>query len=221
MEKKYSRVKIVATGRALRIIDIAIIFLLSPFWVPVFFLVATICRIGQGSPVFFTQERLGLGAKPIEVTKFRTMIKDADSFLDAEGRPTCIRVTVIGRYLRKSGLDELPQIINVLRGDMSLVGPRPVLPSFLKKLEDGEHHPRFLVRPGITGKAQVAGRNMVKWSERLDLDAQFVSEFSLGQYIQVLLHTPLAILKPTVSSDRNGEQVDDLMKGVKRPYDTP
>jgi lipopolysaccharide/colanic/teichoic acid biosynthesis glycosyltransferase len=138
------------------------------------------------------------------------MIRDADAYLDAEGRPTRDRVTRVGRVLRRIGVDELPQLLNVLRGDMSLVGPRPVLPEKVERIPGGTAHPRFSVPPGLTGPAQVAGRNQVLWSRRLELETRYVERRGVVPNLRWILATPWALTRPTVAKDRNPEDVDDL-----------
>lgn len=140
----------------------------------------------MGSPVFFKQTRIGLRGKPFTLIKFRTM-RDA---LDAQGNalPDAQRLTPFGEWLRRSSADELPELWNILRGDMSVVGPRPLLPEYLPYYtteELGRHH----MRPGITGLAQVHGRNATNWNTRLALDVRYVQEFSLWLDIKILWRT--------------------------------
>lgn len=153
---------------------------------PVIAAVALAVRVKLGSPVFFRQERPGLHGRPFRMVKFRTM-RDA---ADAEGRPLPDeqRLTRFGRLLRSSSLDELPELWNVLRGDMSLVGPRPLLTEYLP-LYSARHARRHEVRPGLTGWAQVNGRNALTWPERLDLDAWYVEHRSLALDLRILLRT--------------------------------
>ncbi|MBS7548318.1 sugar transferase [Dietzia massiliensis] len=195
-----------------RIIDILVLVAAAPFWMLALALTAALSRLLQGAPVFFKQERLGKNAQVFQVLKFRTMLNDADSFLDDQGLPTIDRITPLGRVLRRTSLDELPQLVNVLRGQMALVGPRPMLPSWLEKIPGGASHPRFTVNQGITGLAQVTGRNQLKWSKRLELDADFAKARSIALYLSVLLRTPASLFKPTVAHDRNSKQVDDLTR---------
>ena len=196
--------------RVNRILDVAIVGMTSPAWGLLLALTATLSRLTQGKQVFFTHHRAGVNAKLFNLLKFRTMIRNADEYLDENGRPTRERVTTLGRTLRRSGLDELPQFLNVLKGDMSLVGPRPVLPEWVDRVPGQASHPRFSVLPGLTGPAQLAGRNAVKWSERLALDAHWAENPSGLRYLKIVALTPLALLKPTVAPDRNQGEVDDL-----------
>jgi sugar transferase EpsL len=143
-------------------------------------------RINLGAPVFFRQERPGLHGRPFRLVKFRTM-RDA---VGANGVPLPDeqRLTRFGRFLRASSLDELPELWNVLRGDMSLVGPRPLLTEYLP-LYSPRHARRHEVRPGVTGWAQVNGRNALTWPERLELDVWYVEHRSLGLDLRILLRT--------------------------------
>lgn len=200
------------TFSATRVLDLAALAASAPLWVPLVGVLAAINRVLNGPPVLFSQERAGLEGKPFSLLKFRTMINDADAYLDEDGHPTRDRITGFGKVMRRSSLDELPQLFNVLRGEMSLVGPRPVLPSWVEKFPRKEAHPRFSVRPGLTGLAQIAGRNTVPWTRRLALDAQWAEQPSTLNYVKIIVSTPAALLRPTVSNDRNAAAVDDLPK---------
>ncbi len=162
-------------------------------------LVACLVRWKLGRPVLFRQERPGLYAKSFRLVKFRTMTdeKDADGHL----LPDSVRLTQFGRFLRKTSLDEFPELWNVLKGDMSLVGPRPLLKEYLPFYTEREAT-RHDVRPGITGLAQVSGRNGLRWDERLELDAQYVERLTFGRDMAILWRTFLSVLKRSgVSSD--------------------
>jgi lipopolysaccharide/colanic/teichoic acid biosynthesis glycosyltransferase len=159
---------------------------------PVVLTVAYLVRTRLGRPVLFVQERPGLYGKPFRMFKFRTMT-DAR---DAEGRllPDSERLTPFGRWLRASSLDELPELINVLRGEMSLVGPRPLLVEYLP-LYSPEQARRHEVRPGITGWAQINGRNAISWDEKFSLDVWYVDHQSLWLDIKVLTLTVWRVLR--------------------------
>src|SRR5512146_261709 len=150
-----------------RLLDLTVVLLTSPVWAPLLLAVAVLVRVRLGAPVLFRQRRAGLDDQPFDVLKFRTMTDERD----AEGNllPDERRLTAFGRRLRATSLDELPELVNVLRGDMSLVGPRPLLVQYLPLYSD-VHRRRHRVRPGITGLAQVSGRNALSWPERFDLD---------------------------------------------------
>lgn len=158
---------------------------------PVLAGVALLVRTRLGSPVFFRQVRPGMRGKPFELVKFRTML-DA---VDREGNPLddALRLTPFGRFLRSSSLDELPELWNVLRGDMSLVGPRPLLMEYLP-LYTPEQARRHEVRPGITGLAQVSGRNALSWEDRFALDVRYVDNHSLALDLKILFLTVKKVL---------------------------
>ena len=158
---------------------------------PILLIVAILVRIKLGSPIFFRQSRVGLNGEIFEMVKFRTM-KDV---YDAKGNllPDEERLTAFGNFLRKSSLDELPELWNVLKGDMSLVGPRPLLVEYLP-LYSEEQMKRHQVRPGITGYAQVNGRNNISWTKKFELDVYYVENFSLWLDIKILFQTVAKVL---------------------------
>jgi lipopolysaccharide/colanic/teichoic acid biosynthesis glycosyltransferase len=149
-------------------------------------IIAVALRLTMGSPVLFRQVRPGRHGEPFTILKFRTMRDGAGS--DAE------RLTPLGRWLRASSLDELPELWNVLRGDMSLVGPRPLLVEYLP-LYSPRQARRHEVRPGLTGLAQVAGRNLVDWDERFELDVEYVETRSLALDLRIIGRTVAAVLR--------------------------
>jgi sugar transferase EpsL len=159
---------------------------------PVLLGTALAVRMRMGSPVLFRQTRPGLHGRPFTMYKFRTMRGERDArgelLSDAE------RLTPLGRFLRASSLDELPELINVLRGDMSLVGPRPLLMEYLP-LYTPEQARRHEVRPGITGWAQVNGRNAISWDEKFRLDVWYVEHAGIGLDLRILLRTVLGVLR--------------------------
>lgn len=158
---------------------------------PVMALVAWQIRKKLGSPVLFRQVRPGMGGKPFEMVKFRTM-QDA---ADAQGQmlPDSERMTPFGSFLRSSSLDELPELWNVLKGDMSLVGPRPLLMEYLP-LYSAEQYRRHEVRPGVTGWAQINGRNALSWVEKFKLDVWYVNNQSLWLDIKIIFRTVKKVL---------------------------
>ena len=168
-----------------RFIDTLVVILFAPLWLPLLAVAALCVRIAMGSPVLFKQERIGYGDKPFTIFKLRTMRMGEGT--DAE------RLTPFGRFLRKTSLDELPQFFNVLRGDMSLVGPRP-LPSAYLPLYSAEQRRRHEVRPGITGWAQVNGRNAITWKHRFELDVWYVDHRSLWLDLRIVLMTIVAVV---------------------------
>ena len=158
---------------------------------PVILIVALKVKRKLGSPVFFRQTRPGLDGKPFEMIKFRTM-RDA---YDSEGvsLPDSERITPFGRFLRSSSLDELPELWNVLRGDMSIVGPRPLRTDYLPLYNDQQAR-RHEVRPGVTGWAQINGRNSISWEEKFDLDVWYIDNRSLLFDLRIVFLTVKKVL---------------------------
>jgi len=159
---------------------------------PLMALVAILVRLRMGSPVFFLQRRPGLHGEPFVIYKFRTMTSECD----AKGNllPAAERLTPLGRFLRSTSLDELPGLLNVLKGDMSLVGPRPLLMKYLPYYSVQERK-RFEILPGITGWAQVNGRNNLSWDERLAYDVWYVENWSLVLDLKVMWLTLWQVLR--------------------------
>ena len=153
---------------------------------PVVAVAAVAVRASMGGPVFFRQERPGYGGKPFHIVKMRTMTQERD----AAGQllPDARRLTKLGRFLRASSIDELPQLWNVLRGDLSLVGPRPLLMKYLP-LYDARQRRRHDVLPGITGWAQIHGRNALTWEQKFDLDVWYVDHWSPLLDLRILAGT--------------------------------
>jgi lipopolysaccharide/colanic/teichoic acid biosynthesis glycosyltransferase len=158
---------------------------------PELLIVALAVRLGLGRPVLFRQVRPGRDGRPFELLKFRTM-RDA---CDREERPLpdVERLTELGKFLRRTSLDELPELWNVLRGDMSLVGPRPLLMEYLP-LYSAEQARRHEVRPGVTGLVQVSGRNALTWEEKFRLDVEYVEHYSLTLDMKLLVQTVRAVV---------------------------
>lgn len=159
---------------------------------PILLITAVLIRIKLGSPIFFTQDRLGKDGKVFKMIKFRTMLDAVDKW--GEPLPDEERMTSFGQLLRSTSIDELPELINVFKGDMSLVGPRPLLVEY-KELYSLEQFRRHEVRPGITGWAQVNGRNTLGWSERFKLDVEYVDNYNLFMDIKILFMTVLKVVK--------------------------
>jgi sugar transferase EpsL len=174
-----------------RIFDFLITILAMPLWIPLIGLIAIMVRVKIGSPVFFQQERCGLKGVLFRIIKFRTMTDERD----ANGclLPDVHRMTKLGVFLRSSSLDELPSLINVLLGQLSLVGPRPLLAEYLP-LYSPEQSRRHEVRPGITGWAQVNGRNAISWEDKFKLDVWYVDHNSLWLDAMILWRTVLKVL---------------------------
>lgn len=169
-----------------RIIDLLVTFWLFVSLIPILLIIGVWVVIKHGSPLFFTQIRPGLHSKPFKMVKFRTMTNAKD----AHGNllPDAERLTKFGRFLRSTSLDELPELWNVLKGDMSLVGPRPLLMEYLP-LYTPEQARRYEVRPGITGWAQINGRNAIDWEEKFKLDVWYVDNQSFWLDLKILFLT--------------------------------
>jgi lipopolysaccharide/colanic/teichoic acid biosynthesis glycosyltransferase len=185
----------------------ALIIVLAPLMA----VVGTLVWLNDRGPVFFRQYRIGLNGKPFSIWKFRTMVQNADQLLDDKGQVTsAMRITRVGRFLRKTSLDELPQLFNIVRGQMSFIGPRPGLPEHYTRYSS-EQRRRYSVRPGVTGLAQVSGRNSLPWSERIRFDLQYIDGYSLLLDVKILLRTLWVVLTGHgIVLDRNPQQVDDL-----------
>jgi sugar transferase EpsL len=182
-----------------RVFDVVATIMSLVLICPLLALVAVAIRMSMGRPIFFRQARAGLRGKAFRVFKFRTMI---DAY-DPEGRPLSdkARITSLGRLLRKTSIDELPQLLNVLKGEMSLVGPRPLKIEYLK-LYTPQQARRHEVLPGITGPAQIKGRNALTWDERFDLDVWYVDHQNLLLDLRILLQTLACLLRrDSVSAD--------------------
>lgn len=158
---------------------------------PVIGAAALAVRATMGGPVFFTQERPGLRGKPFRIFKMRTMTDERDA--SGQLLPDSARLTKLGRFLRTTSIDELPQLLNVARGQLSLVGPRPLLMQYLP-LYSAEQARRHDVLPGITGWAQVHGRNSLSWEEKFRLDVWYVDNWSLGLDLRILARTAFSVL---------------------------
>jgi lipopolysaccharide/colanic/teichoic acid biosynthesis glycosyltransferase len=193
--------------RTKRILDLLLASVLLVLTAPILLVVAAAVWLESGSPILFRQERIGRNGKPFRCLKFRTMRQDAERILGADPALRELhrkngfklppeldpRVTRLGRFLRATSLDELPQLFNVIGGTMSLVGPRPVVPEELK--EYGPHVGAYLaVRPGVTGAWQVSGRSRIGYPERAWIDANYVRTWTLGADLRILVRTIPAVL---------------------------
>ena len=159
---------------------------------PLYLIVAVLVRVKLGSPVIFHQERPGLNEEIFTLCKFRTMTDVRGA--DGELLPDADRLTSFGSFLRKTSLDELPELWNIFKGDMSIVGPRPLLVGYLPYYTKREQL-RHSVRPGLTGLAQVSGRNMVKWDDRLAKDVEYVENLSFLLDVKILWRTAAVVFK--------------------------
>lgn len=175
-----------------RLADVVVALFVLIIFSPIILVVAILIRFNLGSPIFFRQQRPGLHGKPFLMIKFRTM-RDAVG-RDGKPLPDAQRMTRFGNLLRKVSLDELPELWNVLRGEMSLVGPRPLLMQYIERYSDRQMK-RHDVRPGVTGWAQVNGRNAVDWDTRFEMDVWYVENWSLLLDLKILFLTVKTVLK--------------------------
>lgn len=176
-----------------RIIDFTIVFIaLLIIWPILLIITIWLHFANKGAGAFFTQERPGKDGKIFKVIKFKSMTDERDE--NGKLLPDTQRLTKVGRFVRSTSIDELPQLINVLKGDMALIGPRPLLPEYLPYYTEREQL-RHIVRPGITGWAQVNGRNNVTWDQKLEYDAYYVEHLSFAMDIKVLFATIKNVLE--------------------------
>jgi len=184
------------------LLDLLVLGLTAPVAVVVGLLAALGIRLDSPGPVFFRQERVGLHGRRFTIWKFRTMPHVRD---DSLRLPTDDNVTRAGRWLRRFSIDELPQLVNVAVGDMSIVGPRPALPYQVERYSGRQRH-RLDVRPGLTGLAQVSGRNALSWDERIELDLEYVATQSLANDLRIIARTARTLL---VGEGIEGHRADD------------
>jgi len=175
-----------------RILDFALTLPGVVFLSPIFLIIAILVGLNYGTPIIFRQKRPGYQGKPFWVYKFRTMTNALDQ--DNNLLPDSERITHLGRFLRSLSLDEFPELINVLRGEMSLVGPRPLLMQYLERYSP-EQARRHEVLPGITGWAQINGRNALTWEEKFKLDVWYVDHWTLRLDVKILLITAIKVLR--------------------------
>ena len=189
-----------------RLLDIILVLIGAPLWLPLMLIVACLVRLKLGAPVFFTQERAGLNGRPFRMIKFRSMRNGPGT--DEE------RLTKFGRFLRAASLDELPELLLVLRGTLSLVGPRP-LPTIYLPRYSPEQARRHDVRPGITGWAQVNGRNLLSWEEKFRHDVWYVDHQSLILDLKILFLTVSAVFRHTGISAANEATMSEFKPSEK------
>lgn len=191
-----------------RLFDIVVSAIALLVFLPLILILIVLVRIKLGSPVFFTQTRPGKDGKPFQMVKFRSMT----TAKDAEGNllPDDQRLPKFGKLLRSTSLDELPELWNVLKGDMSLVGPRPLLMQYLERYTP-EQRRRHDVRPGITGWAQVNGRNNVPWEERFKMDVWYVDNHNLLLDIKILWMTVMKVVKRSDVSQEGHATMTEFM----------
>lgn len=175
---------------------------------PVLAVTAVLVRIKLGSPVLFKQERPGKGEKIFTLYKFRTMTDEKDE--NGELLPDEVRLTKFGRFLRSTSLDELPELFNILKGDMSVIGPRPLLVRYLPRYNAHQKR-RHEVRPGLSGWAQVNGRNTISWEDKFNMDVEYVDNYSLLMDIRILMMTVVNVLKHDGISSETSVTMEEFM----------
>ncbi len=195
-----------------RILDIISSLLAIIILSPLLAVTSVLVKIKLGSPVLFKQERPGKNEKIFTLMKFRTMTDERDE--NGELLPDEVRLTKFGKFLRSTSIDELPELFNILKGDMSVIGPRPLLVKYLPYYTEEERH-RHDVRPGLTGWAQVNGRNNVTWEEKFSWDVKYVENISLGIDVCILLKTVKNVLSSSDDIVLNAiEDFDEYRKDI-------
>lgn len=175
-----------------RILDIISSLLAIIILSPLLAVTAVLVKTKLGSPVLFKQERPGKDEKIFTLMKFRTMTDERDE--NGELLPDEVRLTKLGKFLRSTSIDELPELFNILKGDMSVIGPRPLLVEYIPRYNEHQHR-RHEVRPGLSGWAQVNGRNTVSWEDKFDMDVHYVDNYSFAMDVKILFMTVLNVLK--------------------------
>ena len=174
---------------------------------PVLLIIALLVRLKLGRPVIFRQERPGLNEKIFTLYKFRTMTNETDK--NGELLPDSTRLTKFGGFLRSTSLDELPELLNIIKGDMSIVGPRPLLVKYLPLYNDHQRH-RHDVRPGLTGWAQVNGRNAISWEEKFNLDIEYVKNVSFLLDLKIIFLTLKKVIMKEGINQSDNETMEDF-----------
>jgi len=195
-----------------RILDFTLSLIALIVLSPVLLVIAILVRIKLGSPIIFKQKRPGLNEKIFTLYKFRTMTDKKDE----EGNllPDSERLTKFGKFLRSTSLDELPELINIIKGDMSIVGPRPLLVEYLPYYTE-EERKRHSVRPGLTGLAQVSGRNSISWEEKFKEDIEYIQNITLKQDIKIIFKTVEKVFKREGIS-QEGHETMERFTGSKK-----
>lgn len=201
-----------------RLFDLLVVILALPVWLPVIAVVAVLVRFKLGPPVFFRQKRPGLHGLIFEMVKFRTMTDARDTAGNL--LPDAQRLTPFGAWLRATSLDELPELWNVLRGEMSLVGPRPLMVQYLGRYSPRQAR-RHDVLPGITGLAQVKGRNALSWDEKFEWDVRYVETRSLWLDLKILWLTAATVVFRRGISARGDATMPKFDPAALRPDDAP
>lgn len=191
-----------------RILDIISSLLAIIILSPLLAVTAVLVKTKLGSPVLFKQERPGKDEKIFTLMKFRTMTDERDE--NGELLPDEVRLTKFGKLLRSTSIDELPELFNILKGDMSVIGPRPLLVEYIPRYNEHQHR-RHEVRPGLSGWAQVNGRNSISWEEKFDLDVEYVDNYSFAMDVKILFMTVLNVLKKEGISSETSATMEVFM----------
>ena len=189
------------------ILSLMTIIILSP----VFIIIALLVRIKLGSPILFKQERPGLNEKIFKMYKFRTMTSEVDE--KGNLLPDEVRLTSFGQLLRSTSLDELPELFNIFKGDMSIVGPRPLLVKYLPLYNDEQKH-RHDVRPGLTGLAQVNGRNAISWEDKFKYDVEYTKNVTFMNDLKIIFETILKVIKRDGISSETSVTMEEFKGNV-------
>lgn len=191
-----------------RILDIISSLLAIIILSPLLAVTAVLVKTKLGSPVLFKQERPGKNEKIFTLMKFRTMTDERDE--NGELLPDEVRLTKFGKFLRSTSIDELPELFNILKGDMSVIGPRPLLVEYIPRYNEHQHR-RHEVRPGLSGWAQVNGRNTVSWEDKFDMDVRYVDNYSFAMDVKILFMTVLNVLKKEGISSETSATMEVFM----------
>lgn len=196
-----------------RLIDFTIVFIVLLIIWPILLVITIWLHFAnKGAGAFFTQERIGKNGQCFKVIKYKTMTDERDIY--GKLLPDSDRLTKVGKFIRSTSIDELPQLLNVLKGDMSLIGPRPLLPRYLPYYTEEESH-RHDVRPGITGWAQCHGRNSITWDDKLAMDVWYVNHISFEVDIKIILKTIVSVLKRESVEVAGIEALDTYRNRIK------
>jgi len=194
-----------------RLIDVVLSIIALIVLSPVLLITAILVRIKLGSPIIFKQKRPGKNEKIFTMYKFRTMTNKKDE--NGELLPDEVRLTRFGKFLRSLSIDELPELINIVKGDMSIIGPRPLLVEYLPYYDEVQKH-RHDVRPGLTGLAQVNGRNIINWNDRFKYDIEYIQNITLKRDIKILWQTVKVVIKKTGITSINSSTMEKFKENT-------
>ena len=199
-----------------RLIDVGVALFILVLGAPIWFVIALLVRLRLGKLILFKQTRIGRNHRSFQLLKFRTMTTERDE--NGHLLPDEQRLTKLGKLLRKTSLDEVPQLWNVLLGQMSLIGPRPLLPEYLPRYSQFQLR-RHEVRPGITGLAQVSGRNAIDWNEKFKFDVQYVDQVTLLQDLKIIIQTIMTVIRPSDVTAQNHATMPEFKGGLTNDED--